>query len=290
MSWKILDPALDNWAVARQTRPVRVGRLGPGFGVRDAAPDRPRMAAAVTSACARSQRTMIVDLPDTTTNEVNKKLDRAARRGRRGHHGPGADPGHRTGYRSAAGGFDRGRQLRQPRASLPGDRGQSRRPAGRAKPRLDAQIRVGRDAGAGEVVVLRLSGPLAKHASSVVMPFLLPDTPVVAWWPDIAPEVPAQDPLGQLAIRRITDATNGVDPLACDQEPAGGLHRRRHRPVLEPDHLLARVADLCPGPGAARTDHVGTGVRPEIRTGTGHPGGLAGQPDRRSGTRAPSAI
>ena len=26
--------------------------------------------------------------------------------------------------------------------------------------------------------------------------------------------MPAQDPLGQLAIRRITDATNGADPLA----------------------------------------------------------------------------
>ena len=65
----------------------------------------------------------------------------------------------------------------------------------------------------GEVVVLRLSGPLAGHSSSVVVPFLLPDIPVVAWWPDIAPAVPAQDPLGQLAIRRITDATNGVEPF-----------------------------------------------------------------------------
>lgn len=79
--------------------------------------------------------------------------------------------------------------------------------------RLDAQLRVGRDAGANEVVVLRLSGPLANHASSVVMPFLLPDTPVVTWWPDIAPDNPSQDPLGQIAIRRITDATNGLDPL-----------------------------------------------------------------------------
>ncbi|MDT5327829.1 MAG: hypothetical protein QOF25_4981 [Mycobacterium sp.] len=79
--------------------------------------------------------------------------------------------------------------------------------------RLDAQLRVGRDAGANEVVVLRLSGPLANHASSVVMPFLLPDTPVVTWWPDMAPDVPSQDPLGKLAIRRITDATNDVDPL-----------------------------------------------------------------------------
>lgn len=83
-----------------------------------------------------------------------------------------------------------------------------------AQSRLDAQVRVGRDAGANEVVVLRLSGPLADHASSVVTPFLLPDTPVVTWWPDIAPAVPAADPLGRLAIRRITDATNGADPRA----------------------------------------------------------------------------
>ncbi|MDT5349666.1 MAG: hypothetical protein QOH91_2953 [Mycobacterium sp.] len=83
------------------------------------------------------------------------------------------------------------------------------------KPRLDAEIRVGGDAGAGEVVILRLSGQLAGHAESVVIPFLLPDIPVVAWWPDIAPAVPAQDPLGKLAIRRITDATNAIDPLAA---------------------------------------------------------------------------
>ncbi len=84
-----------------------------------------------------------------------------------------------------------------------------------AEPRLDTQVRVGGDAGAGEVVVLRLSGPLAGHADSVVIPFLLPDIPVLVWWPDIAPAVPAQDPLGKLAIRRITDATNAEDPLSA---------------------------------------------------------------------------
>ena len=56
------------------------------------------------------------------------------------------------------------------------------------------------------------------------MPFLLPDTPVVAWWPDDAPAVPAQDPLGQLAIRRITDATYGADPLASIKSRLRGLH------------------------------------------------------------------
>ncbi len=81
--------------------------------------------------------------------------------------------------------------------------------------RLDAQLRSGGDTAAGEIVVLRLSGPLAGHADSVVTPFLLPDIPVVVWWPDAAPAVPAQDPLGKLAMRRITDATNGEDPLAA---------------------------------------------------------------------------
>jgi glucose-6-phosphate dehydrogenase assembly protein OpcA len=81
--------------------------------------------------------------------------------------------------------------------------------------RLDAQLRAGGDTAAGEIVVLRLSGPLAGHANSVVTPFLLPDIPVVVWWPDCAPAVPAQDPLGKLAIRRITDATNGADPLSA---------------------------------------------------------------------------
>jgi glucose-6-phosphate dehydrogenase assembly protein OpcA len=88
--------------------------------------------------------------------------------------------------------------------------------------RLDAQVRVGGDAGAGEVVVLRLSGPLAGHADSVVIPFLLPDIPVVVWWPDTAPAAPAQDPLGKLAIRRITDATNADDPLSAIKSRLSG--------------------------------------------------------------------
>ena len=57
----------------------------------------------------------------------------------------------------------------------------------RGTARLDAQIRLGGDAGASEVIVLRLYGPLVDHARSVVIPLLLPDSPVVAWWPGAAP-------------------------------------------------------------------------------------------------------
>ncbi|NKX89830.1 glucose-6-phosphate dehydrogenase assembly protein OpcA [Nocardia coubleae] len=84
-----------------------------------------------------------------------------------------------------------------------------------AETRLDAQIRVGGDAGAAEVIVLRLQGPLVNHESSVVTPFLLPDTPVVAWWPRGAPDFPSQDSVGKLAKRRITDATFAPDPQAA---------------------------------------------------------------------------
>ena len=46
------------------------------------------------------------------------------------------------------------------------------------------------------VGLLRMTGELAKHAESVVLPLLLPDSPVVVWWPGKAPEDPAADPLG----------------------------------------------------------------------------------------------
>ncbi|KUH87522.1 MULTISPECIES: glucose-6-phosphate dehydrogenase assembly protein OpcA [unclassified Mycobacterium] len=157
---------------------------------------------------------MIVDLPDTTTNDINKKI---------------------TGLREEGGAITLSRVLTlvisldsddlledsieaanfasrehpcRVIVVVPGDRGA-------ADSRLDAQLRVGGDAGAGEVVALRLHGELADHASSVVLPFLLPDTPVVAWWPAGGPDVPARDPLGRLAIRRITNATQCGDPMAA---------------------------------------------------------------------------
>lgn len=164
---------------------------------------------------------VIIDLPDTNTGAINKKI---------------------VALREEGGAITLGRVLTLVIApdteavledSIEAANAASREhpcrvivviPGDRLSPdaRLDAQLRVGSDAGANEVVVLRLSGPLANHASSVVIPFLLPDTPVVTWWPDLAPAVPAQDPLGRLAIRRITDATNGADPLSCIKSRLAG--------------------------------------------------------------------
>lgn len=164
---------------------------------------------------------MILDLPDTNTGAINKKI---------------------VALREEGGAITLGRVLTLVIApdteAVLEDSIEAANAASREHPcrvivvipgdrltteaRLDAQLRVGSDAGANEVVVLRLSGPLANHASSVVTPFLLPDTPVVTWWPELAPAVPAQDPLGRLAIRRITDATNSIDALACIKSRLAG--------------------------------------------------------------------
>ncbi|UUU34740.1 glucose-6-phosphate dehydrogenase assembly protein OpcA [Streptomyces sp. CA-210063] len=89
----------------------------------------------------------------------------------------------------------------------------SRSPRDRTKSRLDAEVRVGADAGTGETVVLRLYGEVADHAQSVVLPLLLPDAPVVVWWPVNAPLDPARDPLGALAQRRVTDSYAAEKPI-----------------------------------------------------------------------------
>jgi glucose-6-phosphate dehydrogenase assembly protein OpcA len=95
----------------------------------------------------------------------------------------------------------------------------------RGAARLDGQIRVGGDAGASEVVVLRLYGPLAKHGRAVVTPLLLADSPIVAWWPVEAPKDPAADPIGAMAQRRITDAAHSTGtPRSVLKRLAGAYH------------------------------------------------------------------
>jgi glucose-6-phosphate dehydrogenase assembly protein OpcA len=79
--------------------------------------------------------------------------------------------------------------------------------------RLDAEISVGGDDGPGEVVVMRLRGALSEHADSVAIPLLLSDTPVVAWWPHEAPDVPDENTIGSHAQRRITNAMAATDQL-----------------------------------------------------------------------------
>ncbi len=81
--------------------------------------------------------------------------------------------------------------------------------------RVDAQIRVGGDAGASEVVVMRAYGDAATDPESLIMGLLLPDAPVVAWWPGEAPDAASESAIGRIAQRRITDAAACSDPLAA---------------------------------------------------------------------------
>ena len=77
---------------------------------------------------------------------------------------------------------------------------------------LDAEVRFGSDAGAGEIIVLRPLGGLVHHPDTLVIPLLVPDAPVVAWWPNEAPANLSSDLLGSMARSRITDAMNSSNP------------------------------------------------------------------------------
>jgi glucose-6-phosphate dehydrogenase assembly protein OpcA len=94
-----------------------------------------------------------------------------------------------------------------------------RRP-GKSAPRLDAEIRVGDENLLGEVIILRLYGLLREQADSIVLPMLLPDAPVLVWWPGDGPAVPSLDPLGLLAQRRVTDAASSTKPTESLRERA----------------------------------------------------------------------
>ena len=80
-------------------------------------------------------------------------------------------------------------------------------------PNLDAQVRFGADAGAGEIIILYPHNGLVRHPDTLVIPLLVPDAPIVAWWPTNAPENPAKDLLGTMASSRITDAQNADNTL-----------------------------------------------------------------------------
>jgi glucose-6-phosphate dehydrogenase assembly protein OpcA len=76
---------------------------------------------------------------------------------------------------------------------------------GRGAGVVNAQVGTG-GGWAGETALIRLKGEVTRHPESVVLPLLLPDSPVAVWWPKDHPPDPAEDPLGRLAGRRITDA------------------------------------------------------------------------------------
>lgn len=92
-------------------------------------------------------------------------------------------------------------------------------------PGLDAEIRLGGDAGASEVVILRPTGQGENYLAGLVNGLLLPDAPVVTWWPDQCPECMADTELGQISQRRILDSLemgsglSGLESVARGYRP-----------------------------------------------------------------------
>ncbi|MER5434521.1 glucose-6-phosphate dehydrogenase assembly protein OpcA [Streptomyces sp. NPDC002588] len=158
---------------------------------------------------------MKIDLTDTTASKINKALVQ----GRRAIGTPAVGmvltlvivTDEENAYDALKAANDASRE--HPSRTLVVIKRVSRTPRDRTHSRLDAEVRVGADAGTGETVVLRLYGEVSDHAQSVVLPLLLPDAPVVVWWPVNAPLDPAADPLGALAQRRVTDTYASEQPV-----------------------------------------------------------------------------
>ena len=79
--------------------------------------------------------------------------------------------------------------------------------------RLDAQLRMGGDAGASEVILMHGYGELAEPTETLVSALLLPDAPIVAWWPHDFPANPSGSSIGRIAHRRITDSSRADEPF-----------------------------------------------------------------------------
>lgn len=154
---------------------------------------------------------MIVELPDTTTSAISKTLVKLREEGGAVALGRvltlviSSPNGEQEEAIVAANDASREHPMRVIVISaIPG-----------SESRLDAQIRVGGDAGASEVIVLRATGDAASEEEGLVTGLLLPDAPVVVWWPGEAPEDPRASPLGRIAQRRITDAAAARRPVAA---------------------------------------------------------------------------
>ena len=198
---------------------------------------------------------MIVELPDTTTSKISKALVRIREEGGAVALGRvltlviATRLGREEEAIEAANDASREHPMRVIVLST------RRRRRRSDEPRLDAQIRVGGDAGASEVIVLRAYGETASNDEGLVTGLLLPDAPVVVWWPGDAPD------------SRLAAPRSGGSPSAGSRMPrrrptrarasttSAELPARRHRLRLDPPHAVARAARRRARPAAVRADH-----------------------------------
>lgn len=78
--------------------------------------------------------------------------------------------------------------------------------------RLDAELFYGGEAGASELVILHGWGQSAQPTESLLSGLLLPDAPIVAWWPHALPDSASENSIGRIATRRITDSARAPEP------------------------------------------------------------------------------
>src|SRR5260370_38810679 len=105
---------------------------------------------------------------------------------------------------------------------------------------------------------------MRETAASLIMPLLLPDSPVVTWWQGQIPLVPSLQPLGMLAQRRIPDAARAKAPADALASLAGGYQPGdtdlswtratpwRSLPAPNPGHELDQITR---GPVSAGEHH-----------------------------------
>ncbi len=155
---------------------------------------------------------MIVDLPDTTTSKISKKI---------------------VALREQGGVIALGRVLTLVVVTESGLEEEAIEAANEASREHPCRIIVLADAGqraptgwtrrSASAVTPgpRKSSCCAATASSPTKaspssrPLLLPDAPIVAWWPHGAPENACETSVGRIAHRRITDSANEADPHAA---------------------------------------------------------------------------
>ncbi|EPD33389.1 glucose-6-phosphate dehydrogenase assembly protein OpcA [Propionimicrobium lymphophilum] len=71
---------------------------------------------------------------------------------------------------------------------------------------VDVEIRIG-DGLPGEMITLWLAGEAAYHSRSLIVPLLLPQLPVVIWWPNKFPDSFDDSQVAQVSTRRIVDTS-----------------------------------------------------------------------------------
>ena len=264
LSWKILDPIEEFWTAQGGPLEQYAARVvGTGIRRRDA---RPRW--------THLEATVIIDLPDTTVSKISRALVNVREEG--GAVALGrvltliilTREGALEEVIEAANDASREHPMRVIVLMIDG--------TSDTDSRLDAQIRVGGDAGASEVVTLRAFGEAGgSNLESLVTGLLLPDAPVVVWWPNKTPEIAVDDLDRPHRPAPHHGCRDQVRPAAW----VGGARRepraRRHRSRLDASHALAGAARRGAGPAAVRARHRGRGARCRQLAVDGAAGGVA---------------